>query len=115
MQQHIQNLEKQKDDQLEIFSQNLEKALGKLELDELDEVNENDTKSLKENNKSLIDNYDDDSIDYIEDSSANEAPKEVLASTSPPSPPKKVPKKEPVPHKDKSNQNHIRGSFNIGM
>ncbi|RGB28805.1 hypothetical protein C1646_796509 [Rhizophagus diaphanus] len=74
--QHIQNLEKQKNDQLEIFSQNLEKALGKLELDILDEVNENDIKSLNENNKSLIDNYDDDSIDYIEDPFAKEAPNE---------------------------------------
>src|SRR5207244_3989367 len=73
-QQHIQNLEKQKNDQLEIFSQNLEKALGKLELDELDKINEND---------------DSISSDNIENSSAKEAPKEVLASTSP-SPPKLV-------------------------
>jgi hypothetical protein len=34
---HALNLEKQKNEQLEIFSQNLEKALGKLELVELDE------------------------------------------------------------------------------
>ncbi|GBC30472.2 hypothetical protein GLOIN_2v1486447 [Rhizophagus irregularis DAOM 181602=DAOM 197198] len=46
-QQHIINLEKQKNEQLEIFSQNLEKALGKLELDELNEVNENDIKNSK--------------------------------------------------------------------
>ncbi|GBC10505.1 hypothetical protein RclHR1_00970006 [Rhizophagus clarus] len=109
-QQHILNLEKQKNEQLEIFSQNLEKALGKLELDNLDEVNENDNKSLKENNKSLIDNYDD-SIDYIEDPSAKEAPKKGPTSTSlsmeatMTSPPKKVPKKKSVSSKDKSNQN----------
>ncbi|CAB5192644.1 unnamed protein product [Rhizophagus irregularis] len=99
--QHIQNLEKQKNDQLEIFSQNLEKALGKLELDILDEVNENDIKSLNENNKTLIDNYDNDSIDYIEDPFAKEAPNERPKSASQAtmtSPPKKAPKKESVNH-----------------
>ncbi|CAB5192636.1 hypothetical protein RhiirA5_506095 [Rhizophagus irregularis] len=81
LQQYIQTLEKQKNEQLEIFSQNLEKTLGKLELDKLDKVNENDTKNFKGNDKSLIDNYDDDSIDYIEDSSAKEAPKKGSTST----------------------------------
>ncbi|PKY37990.1 hypothetical protein RhiirA4_439064 [Rhizophagus irregularis] len=81
LQQYIQNLEKQKNEQLEIFSQNLEKTLGKLELDKLDKVNENDTKNFKGNNKSLIDNYDDDSIKYDEDSSAKEAPKKSSTST----------------------------------
>jgi hypothetical protein len=86
-----------------MFSQNSEKALGKLELDELDEVNEDDNKSIKENNKSLIDNYDDD-IDYIKDPSAKEAPKEGPTSTplsmetTMTSPPKKAPKKESVNH-----------------
>ncbi|PKY37994.1 hypothetical protein RhiirA4_450923 [Rhizophagus irregularis] len=99
--QHIQNLEKQKNDQLEIFSQNLEKALGKLELDILDEVNENDIKSLNENNKSLIDNYDNDSIDYIEDPFAKEAPNEgpkLAPQATMTSPPKKAPRKKSVNH-----------------
>ncbi|CAB4425207.1 unnamed protein product [Rhizophagus irregularis] len=39
--QHIQTLEKQKSEQFEIFSQNLEKALGKLRLDDLHEDNVN--------------------------------------------------------------------------
>ncbi|PKY12694.1 hypothetical protein RhiirB3_424400 [Rhizophagus irregularis] len=76
-QQHIINLEKQKDEQLEIFSQNLEKALGKLELDELNEVNEKKIKNLKEKNKSttfpLIDDdiKDKEFIQPIEDSSGS--------------------------------------------
>ncbi|CAB4424820.1 unnamed protein product [Rhizophagus irregularis] len=76
-QQHIINLEKQKNEQLEIFSQNLEKALGKLELDELNEVNENEIKNLKEKNKSttfpLIDDdiKDKEFIQPIEDSSGS--------------------------------------------
>ncbi|CAB5192646.1 unnamed protein product [Rhizophagus irregularis] len=76
-QQHIINLEKQKNEQLEIFSQNLEKALGKLELDELSEVNENEIKNIKEKNKSttfpLIDDdiKDKEFIQPIEDSSGS--------------------------------------------
>ncbi|GBC10509.1 hypothetical protein RclHR1_00970010 [Rhizophagus clarus] len=95
--QHIQNLEKQKNDQLEIFSQNLEKTLGKLGLDKLDKANENDTQTqslIKENNKSLIDNYDDDSIDCIEDPSTKEAPKKRPTSSTK----ETVTKKELVDH-----------------
>ncbi|RGB28799.1 hypothetical protein C1646_767346 [Rhizophagus diaphanus] len=72
----------QKHEQLEIISQNLEKTLGKLELDKLDKVNENDTKNLKGNNKSLIDNYDDNSIKYDEESSAKEELKKRSTSLS---------------------------------
>ncbi|PKY37991.1 hypothetical protein RhiirA4_500116 [Rhizophagus irregularis] len=105
LQQYIQNLEKQKNDQLEIFSQNLEKALGKLELNKLDKVNENDTKNFKGNNKSLVDNYDDDSIDYIEDSSAKEVPKKGSTSTLPST------KKELVSSQVKSSRNLHGGGY----
>src|SRR5204863_62610 len=47
-QQHVLNLEKQKNEQLEMISQNLVKTLEKLESDK---VNENDI-NIKENNKS---------------------------------------------------------------
>src|SRR5437764_938669 len=47
-QQNVLNLEKQKNEQLEMISQNLVKTLEKLESDE---VNENDI-NIKENNKS---------------------------------------------------------------
>ncbi|CAB4384322.1 unnamed protein product [Rhizophagus irregularis] len=106
LQQYIQNLEKQKNEQLEIFSQNLEKTLGKLELDKLDKVNENDTKNFKGSNKSLIDNYDDDSIDYIEDSSTKEVPKKGSTSTLPST------KKELVSSQVKGNLN-LKGSGEI--
>ncbi|CAB4424819.1 unnamed protein product [Rhizophagus irregularis] len=77
-QQNILNLEKQKNEQLEIFSQNLDKALGKLELGELNEVNGNDIKNLKEKNKSttfpLIDDdiKDKEYIQPIEDFSGSD-------------------------------------------
>ncbi|CAB5376535.1 unnamed protein product [Rhizophagus irregularis] len=75
-QQNILNLEKQKNEQLEIFSRNLEKALGKLELDELNEVNGNDIKNLKEKNKSTTfiddDIKDKEYIQPIEDSSGSD-------------------------------------------
>ena len=61
LEEKVSNLEKQKSAQFEIISQNLEKALGKLELDETNEGHE----MIKEKNKSkpsiipLIDENDD--------------------------------------------------------
>ncbi|EXX75123.1 uncharacterized protein OCT59_021705 [Rhizophagus irregularis] len=73
-QQHIQNLEKQKSEQFEIFSQNLEKALGKLRLDDLHEDNVNNPQKdfilssdeLDEDN--VNDPKKDESLDYMKDS-----------------------------------------------
>ncbi|CAB5357552.1 unnamed protein product [Rhizophagus irregularis] len=98
LQQYIQTLEKQKNEQLEIFSQNLEKTLEKLELNKLDKVNDNDT------------NYDDDSINYIEDSSAKEAPKKGSTSTP------LSTKKELVSSQVKSNWNlHDGGNLSADL
>ncbi|CAB5357548.1 unnamed protein product [Rhizophagus irregularis] len=73
-QQHIQNLEKQKSEQFEIFSQNLEKALGKLRLDDLHEDNVNNSQKdfilssdeLDEDNVSNPEK--DESLNYMKDS-----------------------------------------------
>ncbi|RIA95891.1 hypothetical protein C1645_816035, partial [Glomus cerebriforme] len=64
-QQRILNLEKQKSEELEIISRNLEKALGKLELDKLDE-----------RNKSLNDDYYKDK-DYIQTEESEESEESV--------------------------------------
>ncbi|CAB5376551.1 unnamed protein product [Rhizophagus irregularis] len=73
-QQHIQNLEKQKSEQFEIFSQNLEKALGKLRLDDLHEDNVNNSKkdfilSSDELDEDNVNNPEkDESLNYMKDS-----------------------------------------------
>ncbi|RGB24188.1 hypothetical protein C1646_821728 [Rhizophagus diaphanus] len=71
--QHIQTLEKQQSEQFEIFSQNLEKALGKLRLDELHEDNVNNPqKDFILSSDELDEDNVDESLKYIKDSTAKE-------------------------------------------
>ncbi|GBC10507.1 hypothetical protein RclHR1_00970008 [Rhizophagus clarus] len=86
-QQHIQNLEKQKSEQFEMFSQNLEKALEKLELDESGE--DESIRPATPNEESAPTSLPK-KASYLE-------PETTLL-------PKEAPNKEPVPFKFKSDQ-----------